>query len=339
MVTIEQVELLESKVSRAIEYVKRLTADNERLQSASSRLVSENSMLHGKLDGYQKRISELEEILLGFKKDQERIEQGIISALDRLNLFEDAVDTMPDLDLARGAEAAAQSNAPFDSDATAHGGPVSALHAASDGRPAVDAGGTDGGNAANGFDVANGFGVVNHDSPALGQAVPAPDDDPADDITAAVYGDTAIDTAAAAEALAYGDPEDGFADTDGSALDLDTEAAAEALAYGDPADGGDAAHNAPLDFDLSALDRAAEAGEPVARPENEIPFEREADPVYGETANRSGIGAFENTMSSLDEDEFLDVLKSDRIAAPVAVAAFSEESLEKVSNGPELDIF
>jgi hypothetical protein len=106
MVTIEQVELLESKVSRAIEYVKRLTGENERLKAASSRYVSENSMLHGKLDGYQKRIAELEELLLGFKKDQERIEQGIISALERLNHFEDAVDTVSDDGMLLDGEAA-----------------------------------------------------------------------------------------------------------------------------------------------------------------------------------------------------------------------------------------
>jgi FtsZ-binding cell division protein ZapB len=91
MVTIEQVELLESKVSKAIDYVKRLAADNEQLKKTSARLVSENDMLQGKLDSYQKRIAELEVVLQRFKKDQERIEQGIVSALERLNHFEDAV--------------------------------------------------------------------------------------------------------------------------------------------------------------------------------------------------------------------------------------------------------
>jgi FtsZ-binding cell division protein ZapB len=92
MVTIEQVELLEAKVSKAIDYVKCLTAENEKLRDASSGLAAENEMLRGKLDGYQRRIADLEVILQGFKKDQERIEQGIISALEQLNLFEDEVD-------------------------------------------------------------------------------------------------------------------------------------------------------------------------------------------------------------------------------------------------------
>jgi FtsZ-binding cell division protein ZapB len=136
MVTIEQVELLESKVSRAIEYVKRLTGENERLKGAANRYMSENSMLHGKLDGYQKRIAELEELLLGFKKDQERIEQGIISALDRLNHFEDAVDTVSDdgmlLDggTADDGKAAADGETAFSVDETIYEGAADDMSAA-----------------------------------------------------------------------------------------------------------------------------------------------------------------------------------------------------------------
>jgi FtsZ-binding cell division protein ZapB len=107
MVTIEQVELLESKVSKAIDYVRRLTAENEQLRKTSDRLVSENDMLYGKLDGYQKRIAELEVVLQGFKRDQERIEQGIISALERLNHFEDAVgDTTAGDEISAGTSGA-----------------------------------------------------------------------------------------------------------------------------------------------------------------------------------------------------------------------------------------
>jgi FtsZ-binding cell division protein ZapB len=91
MVTIEQVEQLEAKVSNAIDYVKRLTTENERLRLESGRLSGENNLLYGKLDDCQSRIQELEVLLQGFKQDQERIEQGIVSALERLNHFEDAI--------------------------------------------------------------------------------------------------------------------------------------------------------------------------------------------------------------------------------------------------------
>jgi chromosome segregation ATPase len=78
MVSLEQVKLLETKVARAIEYVERVTGDNALLQE--------------KLESYQERIDELEVLVQRFKEDQGRIEDGILSALDRLNQFEDAIE-------------------------------------------------------------------------------------------------------------------------------------------------------------------------------------------------------------------------------------------------------
>jgi chromosome segregation ATPase len=78
MVTIEQVRLLETKVSRAVDYVKKLT--------------DENNLINGKLDSYRKRIDELEVLIQRFKDDQSHIEEGIISALNRLNQFESDMD-------------------------------------------------------------------------------------------------------------------------------------------------------------------------------------------------------------------------------------------------------
>ncbi|GHV57452.1 hypothetical protein AGMMS49579_23330 [Spirochaetia bacterium] len=78
MVTLEQVKLLESKVAKAIDFVERVTG--------------ENVLLQGKLDSYQKRIDELEILIQQFREDQGRIEDGILSALDRLNQFEDAIE-------------------------------------------------------------------------------------------------------------------------------------------------------------------------------------------------------------------------------------------------------
>ena len=78
MISLEQVKLLESKVTRTIDYVKKVTDENKHLK--------------GKLDSYQKRIDELEVLIQRFKEDQSRIEDGILSALDRLNQFEDALE-------------------------------------------------------------------------------------------------------------------------------------------------------------------------------------------------------------------------------------------------------
>lgn len=79
MVTLEQVKLLETKVAKAIEYVKRQS--------------DENALLRQKLDGYRARIDELEVLVQQFKEDQGRIEKGIVSALNRLNQFEDAIES------------------------------------------------------------------------------------------------------------------------------------------------------------------------------------------------------------------------------------------------------
>ena len=79
MISLEQVKLLESKVSKAIEHVIKIT--------------EENVLLKGKLDSYQKRIDELEVLIKQFKEEQSRIEDGILSALDRLNQFEDALES------------------------------------------------------------------------------------------------------------------------------------------------------------------------------------------------------------------------------------------------------
>jgi hypothetical protein len=78
MVTLEQIKLLETKVAKAIDIVTRITG--------------ENAYLKGKLETYQKRIDELEVLIQRFKEDQGRIEDGILSALDRLNQFEAAIE-------------------------------------------------------------------------------------------------------------------------------------------------------------------------------------------------------------------------------------------------------
>jgi chromosome segregation ATPase len=78
MVSLEQIKLLESRITKAIDHVKKVT--------------EENSLLKGKLDSYQKRVDELEVLVQQFKEEQGRIEDGILSALDRLNQFEDAIE-------------------------------------------------------------------------------------------------------------------------------------------------------------------------------------------------------------------------------------------------------
>jgi len=85
MISLEQVQLLELKVARAIEYVQKVTEEN-------TSLTAEKEGLLVKLDAAQKRLDELESLVMRFKEDQGRIEDGIMAALDRLSQFETAFE-------------------------------------------------------------------------------------------------------------------------------------------------------------------------------------------------------------------------------------------------------
>ena len=54
-------------------------------------LKDENDLLKLELHDRQKRVEELENIVLVFKNDQAKIEEGIINALNHLSAFEDTV--------------------------------------------------------------------------------------------------------------------------------------------------------------------------------------------------------------------------------------------------------
>jgi predicted nuclease with TOPRIM domain len=85
MISLEQVQLLETRVAKAIEYAQKIAGEN-------ASLISERAGLQAKLDATQKRIDELEVLVMHFKEDQGRIEDGIIAALDRLSQFEEAFE-------------------------------------------------------------------------------------------------------------------------------------------------------------------------------------------------------------------------------------------------------
>jgi TolA-binding protein len=85
MINLEQVKLLETKVAKAVDYVERLVKENAALHRRETELQT-------RLESYQKRIDELEVLVVGFKEDQGKIEEGILAALDRLNQFEKAIE-------------------------------------------------------------------------------------------------------------------------------------------------------------------------------------------------------------------------------------------------------
>jgi predicted nuclease with TOPRIM domain len=85
MINLEQVKLLETKVVKTIDFVERISKEN-------AALVRREAELQEKLETYQKRIDELEVLIMGFKEEQGRIEDGILAALDRLSQFEEAIE-------------------------------------------------------------------------------------------------------------------------------------------------------------------------------------------------------------------------------------------------------
>jgi chromosome segregation ATPase len=104
MLTLDQVRSLENRVAKALGYIDRLT--------------DENAALRERLGGYERRIKDLEVLIRDFQQDQGRIEEGILSALEKLNVFEDAVlekagdaaqAAMTPLDAATAKPAAAES--------------------------------------------------------------------------------------------------------------------------------------------------------------------------------------------------------------------------------------
>ena len=85
MLNLDQVKLLETKVAKAVEYVERVAGENAALHQKEEELQAT-------LESYQKRIDELEILIAQFKEEQGQIEDGILSALDKLNWFEEAME-------------------------------------------------------------------------------------------------------------------------------------------------------------------------------------------------------------------------------------------------------
>ncbi|MDR1301924.1 MAG: cell division protein ZapB [Treponema sp.] len=75
MGTLDHVKLLETKVVSTLDLVKRLTEENRYLKEQTQ--------------AQKIRTEQLEQVIQGFKEDHALIEEGILSALNRLNQLED----------------------------------------------------------------------------------------------------------------------------------------------------------------------------------------------------------------------------------------------------------
>ncbi|MCL1812128.1 MAG: cell division protein ZapB [Treponema sp.] len=88
MVTLEQIKLLESKLTRAINFVTQLTEEKNSLK---------------------KRNKELEETIISLKEEKTRWGEGIESALGILNRFEDAIERSLETAVSAGSAGSASS--------------------------------------------------------------------------------------------------------------------------------------------------------------------------------------------------------------------------------------
>jgi len=77
MISLEQIRLLESKITRAVELIRVLK--------------EENATLRRGLESAQKRMRELEALVDGFKTDQKEIESIILRTLHHLDELEENV--------------------------------------------------------------------------------------------------------------------------------------------------------------------------------------------------------------------------------------------------------
>ena len=98
MISLEQIRLLESKITRAIELIRILK--------------EENGTLRRGLESAQKRMKELETLVDGFKTDQREIESVIIRTLQNLDELEESTATGKKADHAGGSTPAAPAAAP-----------------------------------------------------------------------------------------------------------------------------------------------------------------------------------------------------------------------------------
>jgi chromosome segregation ATPase len=77
MISLEQIQKLETRVIKTVELIKNLKAENQSLRQT--------------LESAQKKMQELESLVGDFKSDQEEIEQCIVRALNNLNELEDEI--------------------------------------------------------------------------------------------------------------------------------------------------------------------------------------------------------------------------------------------------------
>jgi hypothetical protein len=123
MITLEQIRLLESKITRALELIRVLK--------------DENTTLRKGLESAQRRMRELETLVDGFKTDQKEIESVIVRTLHHLDELEESAagaagGTAAPAPAGPRVEAVARAAAPGGIQASAAAGPRASAAGAPD---------------------------------------------------------------------------------------------------------------------------------------------------------------------------------------------------------------
>ncbi len=129
MISLDQVLMLQKKVETAVERIAFLKGQIEQLKS-------ENDALHTKCAELTKALDEKTELVSSLESNQGKIEEGILSALNRLDTVENSLldGSASSEDSGNAVSAAPQSQVSFDQQA-----PLSAEQSENNEEPSVQA--------------------------------------------------------------------------------------------------------------------------------------------------------------------------------------------------------
>lgn len=91
MIGVEQIRVLEDRIEKALAFIEGLRADNTTLRAKAEESEEARGRADDRAAAAESRVRELEEAIAAFKRDQSRIEEGILHALEKLDAFEDLV--------------------------------------------------------------------------------------------------------------------------------------------------------------------------------------------------------------------------------------------------------
>ncbi|HUX39809.1 MAG TPA: hypothetical protein VMV83_01480 [Rectinemataceae bacterium] len=91
MIGVEQIRTLEDRIEKALAFIAGLREENAALLTKVEAKDEARGRAEDRAAAAESRVRELEEAIATFKRDQSKIEEGILHALEKLDAFEDLV--------------------------------------------------------------------------------------------------------------------------------------------------------------------------------------------------------------------------------------------------------